>query len=110
MRRQIILVASLALGLSGWTPQSSFATANLKPKKSEIAAFLKADVNKDRVLTRKEFRTFVRAMADSGQSTARKIRFFGAYGFAFNIIDKNRDGIVTPLEMRNADDDFRTGK
>ncbi|WP_417670959.1 hypothetical protein [Roseibium sp.] len=103
-------IACLALLMSAALSSSALATTDLKPKKSEITAFLKADVNKDQVLTRKEFKTFVRAMAEFGQSTAKKIRFFGAYGFAFNIVDKNKDGIVTPMEMRSADDDFRTSK
>ncbi|WP_346911699.1 hypothetical protein [uncultured Roseibium sp.] len=82
----------------------------LKASNSEIAAFLKADVNKDKVLSKREFRTFIRALADFGQSTAKKIRFFGVYGYAFSVVDKNKDGIVTPQEMRSADDDFKKGK
>lgn len=83
---------------------------NLRASNSEVAAFLKADVNKDRVLSKSEFRIFIRALADFGQSTAKKIRFFGVYGYAFSIVDKNKDGIVTPQEMRSADDDFRKAK
>ncbi|PLX34678.1 MAG: hypothetical protein C0605_12860 [Hyphomicrobiales bacterium] len=82
----------------------------LNPTGSEVRAFLKADANRDRVLTRREFRRFVRAMAASGQSTARLIRFFSGYDYAFAIADKNGDGIVTPMEMRRADQGFRRGK
>lgn len=104
--RTLIVVSGLAAGI--------FATEalakDLKPTGPEIAAFLKADVNKDKVLSKEEFKTFVRAMAAFGQSTAKTIRFWGAYGIAFSIVDKNEDGIVTPYEMRAADDDFRKGK
>ena len=75
----------------------------LNPTPTEINAFLKADTNKDRVLTPKEFRVFIRLMADFGSKTAGKIRFLRAYGLAFSIADTNRDGILTPLEMRAAD-------
>lgn len=96
----------LTLGLCLCTP--AIATAeNLNPTKSEVDAFVKADRNEDRVLSRAEFKVFVRGMAAAGQPTAKKIRFFGAYGYAFSIVDKNKDAIVTPQELRAADDDFR---
>ena len=110
MRIQRLTVVSLLLFLSTAALAPAWAAKDLKPKKTEITAFLKADANKDRVLSRKEFKTFVQVMAKFGQSTARQIRFFRAYGFAFKIVDKNKDGIVTPHEMRAADDDFRAGK
>lgn len=103
--RVLIVMSGLVAGI--------FATEalakDLKPTGAEIAAFLKADVNKDNVLSKREFKTFVKAMAAVGQSTAKQIRFWGAYGYAFSIVDKNKDGIVTPHEMRSADDDFRNG-
>lgn len=83
------------------------AAKNLNPKRSEINAFIKADVDKDRHLTKNEFRIFIKQMALAGQSTAKKIRFFGAYGFAFSTVDKNKDGILSPLELRSADDTYR---
>lgn len=82
----------------------------LKPTNIEIVAFVKADKNKDRVLSKKEFKTFVKAMAAFGQSTAKTIRFFGAYSYAFSVVDKNKDGIITPWEMRSADNNYRVKK
>ncbi|WP_157708912.1 hypothetical protein [Roseovarius faecimaris] len=82
----------------------------LNPTGDEIDAFVLADGNKDQQLSRTEFRTFVQAMAKAGQSTARQIRFFGAYDYAFNIADADGNGILTPMEMRQADDSHRAGE
>ena len=104
------VVLNFFLVLFGGAGVFEASAKSLTASKSEITAFLKADANKDRVLSKREFRTFIHALADFGQSTARKIRFFGVYGYAFSIVDRNKDGIVTPQEMRAADDDFRKGK
>ncbi|MEL6264515.1 MAG: EF-hand domain-containing protein [Pseudomonadota bacterium] len=77
--------------------------------RAEVTAFRTADRDRDRVLKRDEFEVFVRAMAETGQDTARLIRFFGAYGFAFSIADANDDGRVSPAELRAADDAHREG-
>ena len=77
---------------------------------AEVAAFTGADANRDGVLDRAEFRSFVRAMAQAGQPTARQIVAFGAYGFAFARVDRNRDGRATPDEMRRADSAHRAGQ
>ena len=89
---------------------ASAQSSGLNPTSDEIDAFLQSDANQDGVLTKREFKTFVRAMARTGQPTARQIRFFGAYGIAFAIADLNDDGIVTPEELRAADDDHQAGK
>lgn len=92
----------------GFQPAAAVAF-ELNPTQTEINAFMKADANKDRVLTKKEFRTFIQHMAGSGSKTAKKIRFLSAYGLAFSIADTNRDGVVTPLEMRAADNAHGVG-
>ena len=103
-RVTIIAVSSSLVMLSAQSPGLS---RGLNPTKPEIRAFLRADRNKDGKLTRTEFRTFVRGMAATGQTTAKLIRFFSGYSFAFTTADRNRDGIVTPQEMRSADNLFR---
>jgi hypothetical protein len=75
----------------------------------EVDAFARSDANGDGVLTRSEFRVFVRHMAAAGQSTALTIRNFGAYGLAFRRVDADRNGVATPAELRQADDGFRAG-
>ncbi len=74
---------------------------------AEVDAFVKADRNKDAMLTPAEFRVFVTEMAKAGQSTARQIRLFRAYGYAFKVVDKNRDGLASPQELRSSDTDHR---
>ncbi|MCP5000399.1 MAG: hypothetical protein GY933_17105 [Hyphomicrobiales bacterium] len=82
----------------------------LNPRKAEINAFVHADANGDGVLTKPEFVVFVKEMAKTGQSTARTIRFFRAYNYALSVADKDKDGIVTPKEMRSADNSHRAGQ
>ena len=105
--RALFSLAPLFL-VGGFLPLSA-AALDLNPTQTEISAFLKADTNKDRVLTPREFRTFIQAMASSGSRTAKKIRFLRAYGYAFSIADRNRDGVATPHEMRAADNAHGVG-
>lgn len=104
MKRVFLFAFSSLLLLPMHIPAQS---KGLNPTKTEIRAFLKADRNKDGKLTKREFRTFVRAMAATGQPTAKTIRLFAAYDFAFSYSDRNKDGILTPNEMRAADNRFR---
>lgn len=73
----------------------------------EITAFASADSNGDGMLSYSEFRVFVRAMAGAGQPTAKTIRTFGAYAYAFGVVDRNRDKLASPEELRAADTDFQ---
>ena len=74
-----------------------------KPSKAEIEAYKAADKNRDGHLSLEEFRHFVQLMASRGNSKARQIRFFRAYGYAFGIADRNRDGLIAPAELIKAD-------
>ena len=86
---------------------ASSATSGFEATQVEIDAFLGADTNEDLVLDRNEFKTFVLAMAKSGHKSSKTVRAFGAYTYAFDVTDANRDGVVTPQELRTADDDFQ---
>lgn len=101
------MVRCLLLALPFLTPLAGHAQSY---SPDEVSAFITADTDKDGNLTRTEFKVFVREMARVGQPTARQIRTFGAYGFAFRITDGNRDGVLSPEEMRNADTDHRAGR
>ena len=89
-------------------PGAALAQAKaLNPTRAEVDALTSADRDGDRHLDAEEFRVFVQAMAQAGQPTAKRIRFFGAYGMAFGIVDADKDGRLTPAELRAADDDYR---
>lgn len=82
----------------------------VKATKSEINAFIKADKNEDRQINKSEFRVLVNLMAASGQPTAKRIKFFRAYSYAFSVADKDKNGILSPKELRSADNDYKSGK
>lgn len=96
----LVLAALLVQSAPAWSFEASA---------QEVDAFLLADRNRDGHLSRAEFKLFVRAMADAGQPTAQNIRLFGAYTYAFGIVDKNSDGLASPEELRTADDGYRAG-
>jgi len=73
------------------------------PTETEEKNYLAADKDNDEHLNRAEFEQFVRLMADAGNSKAKRIRFFRAYGFAFGIADANGDGLIAPDELIEAD-------
>ncbi len=104
--RSVCIGCAVALAPVSAPAQSS----DLNPTATEVDAFLTADVNQDALLHLSEFRTFIRLMAEAGQPTARQIRMFAAYRFAFGITDKNNDQRVSPDELRAADDAHQRGE
>ncbi len=108
MFRRVYLFCAVALVLS---PVAVVAQADdLNPTPHETQAFLAADRNRDALLEFSEFKTFVRLMAKTGQPTARQIRFFSAYRYAFGVADRNDDQVVSPAELRQADDAHQAGE
>jgi hypothetical protein len=93
----------LALGLLA----APCAAQQFAASDDEVQAYIGADRNGDGVLSFPEFRVFVQSMARGGQPTARQIRFFGAYRYAFGIADADGNGVVTPIELRTGDDTHR---
>ena len=65
----------------------------------EKDAFLKADANKDRKITKSEFRTLIEALAQAGAPKAMSVKKWGVYSYAFKRIDANADGVITPPEL-----------
>ena len=61
--------------------------------------FQQSDADSDGKLTRAEFRNFINANADDGLGRAGMVRRFGAYDTAFDRVDKDKDGVVTPTEI-----------
>ncbi|MFN2098751.1 hypothetical protein [Altererythrobacter sp. MF3-039] len=64
--------------------------------------FQNADADSDGKLTRAEFRNFINANAEDGLGRAGMVRRYGAYGTAFERVDKNEDGVVTARELAAA--------
>lgn len=103
--RTITIGALVCAAVSGWA-----LSQELDPTQTEIDAFLRADEDADQNLDQPEFKIFVDFMAEAGQTTARTIRFFGVYEFAFGIVDENENGLLEPMELREADDGYRAGE
>lgn len=102
-----LILPVLFLILALLLPAPEARAQGVKPSRAEVNAWVASDANEDGVLSPAEFRTFVRHMARSGQSTARTIVTFGAYGYAFRRVDANRDGRATPEELRGADEAYK---
>ncbi len=65
----------------------------------ERAAFVQADKNKDVLISKSEFNTLIKLLAQSGVPRAKTVVRWGAYGIAFKRIDANADGKIAPAEL-----------
>jgi len=61
--------------------------------------FKQADGNKDKKLTKAEFRKLIDANAADDLGRAPMIKRFGAYDTAFARVDSNKDDIITLQEL-----------
>ncbi len=100
MTRPIIL-APLLLAIC---PVLSARAQGADPTPSEGQAWTMADADRSGDLTRPEFEVFIAAMAGSGARLSGTIQSFGVHDHAFKVADTNRDGRVTPDELRRADE------
>ncbi|NJM33391.1 MAG: hypothetical protein HC850_00415 [Rhodomicrobium sp.] len=76
------------------------APANAQEQRDQARAnFEQADVNKDELLDRAEFTTFINLNADDGLGRAPMIRSLDMYGRAFGTADTNGDGMVSKQEI-----------
>ena len=96
-RAELAIVCLLSAMLSAPT------VLRAEPSQQEVDAYIAADKNKDGHLSKPEFRQFIRLMAKAGNAKARQVRFWRAYGYAFGIADRNRDGLIAPAELIRAD-------
>ena len=62
--------------------------------------YLEADVNGDGVLAYAEFATFIDLNAEDDLGNAKLVSSRGMHSKAFERIDANGDGIVTPEELQ----------
>ncbi len=61
--------------------------------------FKQADGNRDKKLTKAEFRKLIDANAADDLGRAPMIKRFGAYDNAFARVDANKDGMITLKEL-----------
>lgn len=96
------LTASAILALSAAGPalaqvaDRAKATANLVKIK---ANFQQADADRDGRLNYREFVAFIDLNANQGLGKTASIRRFRAYKRAFERLDTNRDGTISPQEL-----------
>ena len=91
---RMALSVALALCMAGVAAPANAA--------GEAALYRQADTNGNGKLNKREFRGFIQALAKNGNRLAKTVRFFGMYGMAFRISDKNKDGQLTGAELRRA--------
>lgn len=90
-------------GLAVIALASGSASAQSDSEREKARAnFRQADTNEDGLLSRSEFRTFINANAEDGLGRAGMIRRLGAYDRAFDRIDADKNGLLTPAEMSAA--------
>jgi EF hand len=68
-----------------------------------VADFIACDTNKDGLLQKMEFQTFVKRRAAAGNASAKWVVTFGAWGRALKTVDTNKDGQVSGDELRAYD-------
>lgn len=68
-----------------------------------VSDFIASDTNKDGLLQKAEFQAFLKRRATAGDSAAKWVVRFGAWGRALKTVDTNNDSIVTPAELRAFD-------
>ena len=92
----IVAVSALLIGAPTMAKEKNDDRAKAREN------FQQADADNNGKLTPAEFRNFINANADDGLGRAGMVRRFGAYETAFERVDKNEDGVVTPRELAAA--------
>ena len=79
------------------------AASSLPARADEVQDFISADRNGNGLLEGGEFQTFVKARASAGDSSAKWVVRFGAWGRALKTVDSNKDGKVSGDELKAYD-------
>jgi hypothetical protein len=100
MKKSLIIVLTLAtiavLSTFGVNAQQ-VSDAN---RQKVAENFKKADANGDGMLTRGEFEKLIQLNAQANLGQAAQIVRFGRYDMAFNRVDADRNGLLTPQELQ----------
>ncbi len=97
MTTKATLTALIAILLGG---AALGAQPNDAERKLAAENILQADVDADGALSKSEFRTLIDLNAEDGIGRAAMIKRFGRYSMAFDRVDANADGLVTPDEIK----------
>lgn len=100
MKKKLVIVLALATiaVLSTLGANAQQATGANRQKVAEN--FKKADANGDGILTRGEFERLIQLNAQHNIGQAAQIVRFGRYDMAFNRVDADRNGLLTPQELQ----------
>ena len=85
-----LLAASLAMALPAAAQNAELGAEN----------YMQADANGDGVLVYAEFATFIDLNAADGLGNAARVSSRGMHARAFERVDANGDGIVSPQELQ----------
>jgi hypothetical protein len=100
MEKSLLVVLALATIAVLSTIGANAQQASGANKQQVAENFKKADANGDGMLTRSEFEKLIQLNAQANIGQAPQIVRFGRYDMAFNRVDADRNGLVTPQELQ----------
>lgn len=100
MKKSLIVVLTLATIAVLSTLGANAQQASGANKQQVAENFKKADANGDGMLTRREFEKLIQLNAQANIGQAAQIVRFGRYDMAFNRVDADRNGLLTPQELQ----------
>jgi len=100
MEKSLLVVLALATIAVLSTIGANAQQASGANKQQVAENFKKADANGDGMLTRSEFEKLIQLNAQANIGQAPQIVRFGRYDMAFNRVDADRNGLLTPQELQ----------
>jgi Ca2+-binding EF-hand superfamily protein len=94
--KKLTLIPAIALAFL-----ATGAAAQDDKQKAAAENFQQADADKDGKLSKTEFRKFIDLNAADKLGRAATIKSYGMYDTAFGRVDANKDGFVTPDEIKS---------
>lgn len=83
--------------------QSGSSAVDPKKQRKGLENFLKADKNKDGLLSRREFKKLIQLNAKHNLGEASLIERTNRYTLAFGLLDTDNDGLISLTELRDAE-------
>lgn len=92
MKRLVAIILVLSLS----AVHSAFADD------SKASFFSKADIDKSTSLSRPEFKTFIKLLANSGHKNAGLVKNLRLYKVAWDRVNTDQNNVITPDEINTA--------